>query len=86
MNHWRRRVTLSECRWVWLVEDVHGYSAYLCLHSGRVHLFQDNGGLMPEPADDSGYLCISDLPGVIESLVGLQEQIEAIHSGVRSAM
>jgi hypothetical protein len=80
MNNWSRRVTHSECRLVWFVEHVHGYSACLCLHSGRVHLFPDSGRPIPDPADDSGYLCISDLPGVIESLVGLKEQIDAVQS------
>ena len=65
-------------RWICFVENVEGYCAYLCLDSGRVHLFAHRGRNGVDAADDCGYLCISDLSSVIKSLVELKEQIEVI--------
>jgi hypothetical protein len=80
MNNWRQRATHSGCHLMWFVEEDQGYSACLCLDSGRLHLFHDGGRLIVDSTDDCGYLCIADLPAIIESLVCLKEQIDAARS------
>ena len=63
---------------IWLRDARTGNSAFLCTKNGRIHLFQDYGNSEPDPTDDFGYILISDLAQMIDSLSDLEKCINEL--------